>query len=131
MTTSTSAGVNTKKLLLGCRARFGTVRGKRLVSGPLSPPMPAGPNPLRYPVGGSPASDRETAARSQTLNGLPGPRVADVGGVHSPPRQAAKSPLRGCRPPPPDWRAFCRVLSVSNPLIASPLRSLNNQKYNS
>ena len=79
MTTSTSAGVNTKKLLLGCRARFGTVRGKRLVSGPLSPPMPAGPNPLRYPVGGSPASDRETAARSQTLTGLPGPRVADVG----------------------------------------------------
>ena len=69
MTTSTSAGVNTKKLLLGCRARFGTVRGKGDSSpNPLSPPMPAGPNPLRYPVGGSSASDRETAARSQSFS---------------------------------------------------------------
>ena len=38
-----------------------------------------------------------------------------------PDRLGTKSPLRGCRPPPPDWRAFLWVLSVSNPLIVSPL----------
>ena len=92
--------------------------------GRLSPPMPAGPNPLRT----------RTRSLSQGTDGRPRPVLwtptALLEGLEKRPsgstgrrpgpltgaQPATKSPLRGCRPPPPDWRAFCMGFISVKPL---------------
>ena len=79
---------------------------------PLCRPAPIFALPLVLPAPAGKNLGRPRPGR--TTEGSPGSRPCRVHGAASGqasrrPAGLPKSPCRGCRPPPPDWRAFCRV----------------------
>merc|ERR1712243_498243 len=100
----------------------GAVFGKEICPGvgtpsgvpscPLALSYAGRPQSLRYPLvgpismglkGGDRGPFPVVPPRGGASDGSTGPRLDRS---QRPDRLGTKSPLRGCRPPPPDWRAF-------------------------
>ena len=129
MTAPTSA-CHTKQPL-GCRARrCGPSATTRRRPSPLRT-MPAGPNLLRYPSddprsGGRPGGDRgpvEPRRREPASPSVSGPRGSRRTGL-APSRRPAEKSMPRVPPASPRLAGFLSGISVSNPQIASPSRSL-------
>ena len=81
----------------------------------------------------STASGDDPPVSSQLRGETPGGRTDVEVRVHGAPAgtpsafHGAPKSLSGCRSPPPDWRAFSRVILSQTPPITAPLRRPNNQ----